>query len=347
MKTLKIKYLLHYLMLVTIGIFALTSCSSDDNDSTSESAPVITSVSKAEAGDLIPITVGYANNMYIIKGSGFSSLNKIYFNDTDTYFNPTLVTDTVIFVNIDQNTPYENASSELKLVTAGGTVIFPFVVAPPAPQILRGFNPVNANEGDEITIYGNFFLDPIVMIGTTTVPTISSSLTEIKVAVPANSDDKYITVTTISGSATSTNAIGSALYDDILQGDAGHWMWSGTDVFDTENTGDVTQGLKSIKFVFGGWNGADMKFDSRDISKYKAFRVRAKSISLNADASIIFVFGGWAYQITKSLTTEWKYIEIPFSDIGNPTAFDQLTLQESGNFGGNTILFDDMGFVLK
>ena len=40
-------------------------------------------------------------------------------------------------------------------------------------------------------------------------------------------------------------------------------------------------------------------------------------------------------------------LEIPFSDIGNPTTFDQITFQESGNFGGNTILIDDMGFVLK
>jgi len=53
------------------------------------------------------------------------------------------------------------------------------------------------------------------------------------------------------------------------------------------------------------------------------------------------------HQIVKKFSTEWTYIEIPFSEIGDPTTFDQLTLQESGGFGGNTILFDDMGFVLK
>ncbi|MNL67306.1 hypothetical protein D3C87_1918750 [compost metagenome] len=90
-----------------------------------------------------------------------------------------------------------------------------------------------------------------------------------------------------------------------------------------------------------------MKFNSRDVSKYKAFRVKVRSISANTDAKITFVFGGWAYQIQKSLASTWTTIEIPFSAIGNPTTFDQLTLQESGNFGGNTILMDDMGFVIK
>ena len=51
--------------------------------------------------------------------------------------------------------------------------------------------------------------------------------------------------------------------------------------------------------------------------------------------------------VYKRQGTDWTYIEIPFSDIGNPTTFDQITFQESGNFGGNTILIDDMGFVLK
>ena len=346
MKKLKIKYLLSFLMMATIFISVLSSCSNDDNG-TASSALTIESVSKSEAGDLVPTAVGFANNVYIIKGSGFSTVEKIYFNDTDTYFNPTLVTDTAIFVTIDLNTPYANSSNELKIVTKNGTITYPFVVAPPAPVLLFGFNPINAVEGDIITIYGNFFLDPVVTIGTTAAPVISSSLTEIKVKIPVNSDGKYVNVTTISGTIKSAAAIGSALYDDALQGDAGHWMWNGADTFNTDYTSDKAQGLKSIKFIFGGWNGADMKFASRDVTKYKAFRVRVKSISTNADASVIFVFGGWAFQIKKALSTDWTYIEIPFSEIGNPTTFDQLTLQESGSFGGNTILMDDMGFVLK
>jgi hypothetical protein len=348
MKNIKIKYLLPFIAMAFMVLGVFSSCDSNDASSGGGSgAPEITSVAKSVEGDLVPVTVGDPKNYYIIRGKGLSTVKKIYFNDFDTYFNPVLVTDTEIFVLIDEKTPYANSSNKLKVVTSQGTILYDFVVAPPTPKF-DSFNSINAAEGEIVTVYGDYFLNPLVKVGTVDVPVISSTLTEIKFKMPANATDKYVTVTNISGSTISEEAIGSALYDDALQGDAGHWMWSAaTDIFDTNFKDDKVQGEASIKFVFGGWNGADLKFNSRDVSKYKSFRVKVKSISTNSDASIVFVFGGWAYQIKKPLTTKWTTIEIPFSDIGNPTTFDQLTLQESGNFSGNTILMDDMGFVLK
>ncbi len=345
MKNIKIKYLLPFITMAFMVLSVFSSCDNDDS-SGSSGAPVITSISKSVEGDLVPVTIGDPKNYYIIQGKGLAGVTKIYFNDFDTYFNPTLVTDTAIFVLIDEKTPYADASNKLKLVTNQGTILYDFVIAPPTPKF-NSFNSINAAEGDIVTIYGDYFLDPIVKVGTTQAEVVSSTLTEIKFKMPANAADKYVSVTNISGTTTSEEAVGSALYDDVMQGDAGHWMWDGDDVFDTNFKDDVVQGQAAIKFVFGGWNGADMKFNSRDVSKYKAFRVKVKSVSTKTDASVIFVFGGWAYQIKKTLTNKWTTIEIPFSEIGNPTTFDQLTLQESGNFGGNTILMDDMGFVLK
>lgn len=331
------------MVFMVLGVFS--SCDNEEASS-GGGAPVITSVAKSVEGTLVPVKVGDPKNYYIIQGTGLLNTTKIYFNDFDTYFNPTLVTDTAIFVLIDEKTPYANSSNKLKVVTKAGTVLYDFVIAPPTPKF-ESYNSINAAEGEIVTVYGDYFLNPTVKVGTADVPVISSTLTEIKFKMPANATDKYVTVTNISGSTVSEEAIGSALYDDALQGDAGHWMWSGSDTFDTDFKDDKVQGKSSIKFVFGGWNGADMKFNSRNISKYKAFRVKVKSGSTNTAASVIFVFGGWAYQIKKTITSNWTTIEIPFSDIGNPTTFDQLTLQESGNFGGNTILMDDMGFVLK
>ncbi|MCD0471318.1 IPT/TIG domain-containing protein [Flavobacterium sp. JAS] len=346
MKNIKIKYLLPFFAMAAVVLGLFSSCDSNDASSSSSGAPEITSVAKAVEGDLVPVTVGDPKNYYIIRGKGLSTVTKIYFNDFDTYFNPVLVTNTEIFVLIDEKTPYANSSNKLKVVTKAGTILYDFVVAPPTPKF-DSFNSINAAEGDIVTVYGDYFLNPTVKVGTSDVPVISSTLTEIKFKMPANATDQYVTVSNISGSTVSAEAIGSALYDDVLQGDAGHWMWNGADIFDTNFKDDKVQGEAAIKFVFGGWNGADMKFNSRDISKYKAFRVKVKSVSTNAAASVVFVFGGWAYQIKKPLTNKWTTIEIPFSDIGNPTTFDQLTLQESGGFGGNTILMDDMGFVLK
>lgn len=346
MKNINIKYLIPFFTMALLVLAVFSSCDSENSGSSNVGSLAITSVAKAEAGDLVPVTVGDPKNYYIIRGSGLSLVQKIYFNDFDTYFNPVLVTDTEIFVLIDEKTPYANSSNKLKVVTKQGTILYDFVVAPPTPK-LDSFNSINGIAGDIITVYGDYFLNPTVKVGTENVPVISSTLTEIKFKMPANAIDKYVSVANISGVTVSAEAIGSALYDDVLQGDAGHNMWNAADTFDTNFKDDKVQGEASIKFIFGGWNGADLKFNSRDISKYKAFRVKVKSVSTNASAGVIFVFGGWAYQIKKTITNKWTTIEIPFSDIGNPITFDQLTLQESGGFGGNTIFMDDMGFVLK
>jgi hypothetical protein len=336
-----------------LSLMFFSSCSNDDSaSSTYVGAPVIESVMPSgynldgSLKPLTPVTLVDPKNYYVIHGKGFLGTTKVYFNDFDTYFRPTFVTDTDIILEVDEKTPYANASNQLKVVTTKGTAVFDLTVAPPIPTF-NWFNSINAMEGDVVTINGDYFLNPVVKVGTQNATVISSTLTEVKFKMPANGLDKYVSVANISGVTTSTVAVGSALYDDVMQGDAGHWMWNGSDVFDTNYKTDKTQGDSSIRFVFAGWGGADMKFNSRDVSKYKAFRVKVRSISANTDAKITFVFGGWAYQIQKSLASTWTTIEIPFSAIGNPTTFDQLTLQESGNFGGNTILMDDMGFVLK
>ena len=335
---------------LTLLLFSCRDNNEDVNQDVTTAAPVITSISPSldangQPSDLSSVKMGYAGNIYVIRGSGFSTLQHIYFNDKESVFNPNLVTENTIFVTVDQDTPYSNASNKLKLVTKYGTTEYDFIIAPPAP-LFTSFGSINASAGDTITLYGNYFLDPVVKVGDTEATVVSSTLTEIKVIMPANSANKYVSVTTLSGTVTAPQAVGSALYDDVLQGDAGHWTWSGAPIV-TNYTEDKYQGAQSMKIPFGGWDGADFKFNSRDVSQYKAFRIRVKSTSSNAAASLKLVFGGWAYQITKTITSDWTYIEIPFSEIGNPTTFDQITFQESGGFGGNTILIDDMGFVLK
>lgn len=347
MKNSKTKLIISFLLIATLFIGVFTSCTNDDSSSSASSTLAIKSVSRAVAGELVPVTQGFANNAYIIEGSGFLSTQKIYFNGVDTYFNPTMITDSAIIVTIDLNTPYDKASNELKIVTKTGSIVYPFIVAPPAP-ILASFQPINAVQGDIITVYGSFFLNPQVSFGTTPATVISSSLTEIKVRVPAGADQKYLSVTTISGAAVSAQSIGSAAYDDsfYLFDYVGAW---GNYPLDIANTSDKIQGLKSIRAEFPGWSGTDLKFKTRkDLTAYKSFRIALKGVK---DGSLKLVFngdnGGWSYQIIMPLTTEWTTVEVPFSDIGNPTFLDKLTFQESGNFGGNTIFIDAMTFALK
>ena len=124
MKNIKIKYLLPFFAIAALALGIFSSCDSDNEGSSGSSGTLsITSVVKAEPGDLVPVTQGDPKNYYIIRGTGLSLVQKIYFNDFDTYFNPVLVTDTEIFVLIDEKTPYANASNKLKVVTKNGTVL--------------------------------------------------------------------------------------------------------------------------------------------------------------------------------------------------------------------------------
>lgn len=352
MKSLKI---INYysIFIFVMSMLALSSCNSDDDNGSSDQPPVIQKVSASVNEDgqptaLEPTNIGYANNMYVIQGSGFSTLKKIYFNDTDTSFNPNLVTDSAIFVTIDLNTPYANASNKLKLVTAFGTVEYDFVVAPPAPQ-MNSYTSINANPGEEFTIFGSFFLDPIVTVGTTQATIVSSTLTEIHAIMPADTQYKLVTVTTISGSATATQPVGTAIYDDDKATFVENWLgpWDGSGF--TVSTDVKIQGLSSIKAVYGAYVGFKIPMFASPVSTtgYSGIRVSLKSTKETGKFKIV-INGNSAGGKEVSFVSNWSSFIIPFSELGgNPGSVSEIFLQEFGNDGGDTLYIDDLGFVLN
>ncbi|WP_281239207.1 IPT/TIG domain-containing protein [Flavobacterium praedii] len=349
MKNLKIKHILSIFMIASIFISLFSSCSNDDN-SNSVGSLTVTSVSKAEAGDLVPTTLGYPANMYVIQGSGFLGVKKIYFNGVDTYFNPTLVTDSAIFVTIDLNTPYANASSELKIETTNGSVVYPFVIAPPAP-ILKSYNPINAADGDVVTIYGSFFLNPTVKFGTTPATVISSTLEQIKVTVPAGSNGKYPTVTTISGSSTSTDAIGSAIYDDAFHGIDGVGGW-GVSNTNTENATpeEVAQGEKAIKVDITSWSGFQIDMWANGGHPVPANAVGIKfQMKLKTAARMRVIVGGdWGHEVWFNIAADYATYVVKWSDLGMtvaPATIGQLVFGSDGT--ATTFYIDNLGFALK
>jgi hypothetical protein len=334
-----------------VSLFTL-SCSKDDSD-TNGQPPVINKVSAAvnasgQPSDLSPTNIGFANNTYIIQGSGFSTLQKVYFNDTDTSFNPNFVTDTSIFVTIDIKTPYANVSSKLKLVTKYGVVEYDFVVAPPAPQI-SSYTPINTAAGNEFTIYGGFFLNPVVTVGTTPATIISSTLTQIRVRMPAGSQYKLVTVTTVSGSATATQPVGTAIYDDerasFVENYLGPWDGSGF----TVNTEIKSQGTSSIKAVLAGYVGFKFPMFATPASTtgYRGLRISLKSTKETGKFKVV-LNGNYGSGKEVTFNSKWSSVVIPFSELGGaPATINEIVLQEFGNDGGDTIYIDDVGFVLN
>lgn len=340
MKKLKINITLS--ILAIFAVFAsLTSCS--DDDSKVGGQPSIENVSLAFNDSLVE--QGYAKNMYIIRGKGFTDTQKIYFNDTDTYFNSTLITDTAIFVTIDENTPYENASDELKVVTLDGTAIYHFVVAPPAPET-KSFQPINAADGEQITIYGKFFLDPEVTVDGIQAEIVSNTLTEIVAILPPGSQKKYVQVKTISGKSISKDAIGTAIYDDAFYSPWTFEAWN-NHVYITD-LAKAYQGTTFIKKEINGWDNIQGNWAWDDnIADYDGIRIAIRS---DDAGKLIFIFNGqfWG-DSTKAFATGTDWVEYRFSwaDLGGkPEAVQNISFQEFSGAKHN-YYFDNIGYYMN
>lgn len=339
MKNFKINITLSILAIFAV-FTSLMSC--NDDDTAGSGMPVIESVSQAYKDSLVD--QGYANEMYIIRGKGFTGTQKIYFNDTDTYFNSTLVTDEVIFVTIDRNTPYENASDELKVVTPNGTATFHFVVAPPAPE-LRSFQPVNAADGEQITIYGTFFLNPKVTVGGVEAEVVSNTLTTIVAILPPGSQHKYVQVETISGKSEWGTAIGTAIYDDAFYAPWNIEPWN-NHVYITD-LAQAYQGTTFIKKEINGWDNIQGNWAwDENISQYTGIRIAVRS---DNPGKLVFIFNGqfWGDASHSFETgTEWTEYRFTWAELGGmPAALQNISFQE---FTGakNNYYFDNIGYTI-
>lgn len=335
---MKANFIKFFGLLFVVALGLTVSCNNDD----AAGAPSIESVSLAKNDSLV--TDGFANNMYIIRGKGFNSTKKIYFNDVDTYFNSTLVTDNVIFVTIDKNTPYENASSELKVVTDGGTATYTFRVLPPAPTV-KSFNPVNVADGEQFTIYGTYFLDPVVTVGGVQAEIVSSTLTEIKAVMPVGSNHKYITVTTPSGASTWNTAVGTAIYDDVFYSPWTIEAWNNHSYI-TSLT-DAYQGTTFIKKNIAGWDNIQGNWGwDESVSQYTGIHFAIRS---DDAGKLVLIFNGTGWgDATRAVTTgkEWKDYKFTWEQLGGrPAALQNISFQEFTGSAHN-YYFDNIGFTV-
>ncbi|MCD0467459.1 IPT/TIG domain-containing protein [Flavobacterium sp. ENC] len=356
MKNIKKIMLLKFYFLASVSMLLFSACSNDEGGSSSSGKLAVTGISKSVIDDPlvegdrqvdVPTDVINAGNTYIIRGSGFATLQSISFNGLESSFNPTLVTDNVIVISVDQDTPYFNEMDELKIVTKIGTLKYTVKVRPPSPTI-SGF-PINPNPGDIITIKGEYFLRPIVNFGTTAVEPISSTLTEITVKVPADILYKKLSVTNVSGTTVAGQTFGSAIYDDAYTSLRSYdGLWDATNPYDTAYDKDPKQGSKSISWKAGQWNGLYIGIDNSkfDISKYKGIRISLKG--QNSGSVGVFINGNDKIKPVINFSSDWTYVEILFNTLDSPTELTQITFQEfGGKEGGNTIFIDDLGLILK
>ncbi len=136
---------------------------SDDDDEGSQSAPMtISQVYLENVNDTVnkdrPVDFARLGQLIRIEGSGFMGLKKILINGYDTYFNNALMTDNNVWVTLNNETPVEKASDDVRnkiiLIKDEARLEYEFTIRASAPSVTSCDNTL-PKAGETVTVYGN------------------------------------------------------------------------------------------------------------------------------------------------------------------------------------------------
>jgi hypothetical protein len=328
------------LLLLTVGLFS--ACEKEETGV----PPTI------ERVRLVPkdstTTAYFANSYVAIMGNNLASAQQVFFNDYDSYFNPTLVTESSIIVKIPEDAPWNNNVNKVRVVTKFGEVSADFTIIQPAPAI-TDFNPKAASTGAVITITGTVF-DNVseVRFDNTVAEIVEKSSNEIKVKVPAGITQAFIYVTTPGGTVRSAGAYGFALliFGDDFPTNWWEGHWGGTaDVQSTE----VARGTKSMKYEYtGAWSGFQIGAGTPvALNGYTAIKVSVYGgAGSNGQTIKVVVSDNWGAGYSATLTEgQWTDLTIPLSEIGSPAELKTFIIQCADITSNLVIYVDDFGLI--
>ncbi|MCF4101173.1 hypothetical protein L1I30_05815 [Gillisia sp. M10.2A] len=338
--------------IVLLSLITITSCTDvSDPMPVASGPPEIINVSKAENDSLT--TVGIRENMYIIRGVNLATTTRIYFNEYETYFNPTLVRDDNIIVTIPKDAPWFEVPNTLKVVTLGGEDVYGFSISQPKPE-LDSFNAETVDGRVIVTINGDLFQNlTAVRFGDVDAEIISATESQIQVYLPDGISQAYIFVETPGGIVQSEAAYGFkyTIYGEGLSEEFDvtngfdYWGWNNAN--DWMNTEVVKSGDFSHKATFGGnWEGIQYGGGSLDLSEYEVINVSIYGGENSAKVNLV-LNGGWDSAYALDLVEgAWTNFVIPLSAFGSPASLTEIVFQESSGNGLSPIVIyiDDFGF---
>jgi len=134
---------------------------------------------------IISVTPDFApvESLVTIEGENLEGIQEIYFSNQLINFNTAYNADHALLLRVPTNVPV--ADHVVEINTSGGSTTFNFRVTEDAPFI-EEFLPVSGVVGDEITIYGKNFYEPLEVFFFDSIPAeiIFHSLDSVKVLVP-------------------------------------------------------------------------------------------------------------------------------------------------------------------
>lgn len=282
----------------------------------------------------------------LIKGKNLLTTYKVDFNSVPAADSLIYADDTSITVKIPKSLP-DPANNPITVTTEYGSVTFNFTILQP-PPVLKSFVPIAGEEGDTITLTGNYLNGAeSVKLNDMLCSVISSSKDEIKIILPAGKNFGYFTIITPSGNITSEDVFGFQyiVFDDAVA--SGWWSgpWGATVILSNEQ---IRRGAQALKYIAsGGWGGAKYGKNGIDLDaiEFSGFKVSLYGASGSEGKKVKITINGVSdkgYEVVLK-AGQWIDFQIPFTNLGNPTAINTVTLQA---FSGDAFNFyiDDMGF---
>ncbi|MBQ0093353.1 MAG: hypothetical protein KBS36_01760 [Bacteroidales bacterium] len=194
--------------IIATGLSSCEKTDYPDRFHSTDGVPTIIGVRYADSG--IHIEQAFMEEVVCIMGENLRSVHDVWFNDQQAILNTSYITDNTLIVQVPKTMPVEE-TDKIYLNTVGKqTVEYSFRVLPPAPRVQR-MSFEYAEDGQEVTIYGNYFYQkpdsplkiefPNADAGA--IADADITLTSVKVKVPAGSQMGKVKVTTASGTGAS------------------------------------------------------------------------------------------------------------------------------------------------
>ena len=155
----------------------------------------------------VQIDQAFMGEVVCFVGENLCSVRELYFNDQKTVLNTSFITENTLVAAIPSNLPGEKTDKVYMITKGQDTVSVDFRVMMPAP-VLKSMSCEYQPQGTDVTIYGNYFAEPMSVIfedgaGVEVTSFKSVSMTEVTFTIPAEAKPGRLKVNTESGLARS------------------------------------------------------------------------------------------------------------------------------------------------
>ena len=158
------RYGLLLTVLMAVVMFSFSSCKDDEEGMGTPQITAVRSCDPAKADSTF--TKAGAGSLIAIIGNNLSKVQKVFINDQQVYFNPTMNTDHSVIVTVpteDDGFELTAFNSELKdeirVETTHGTAVYSFKITAPYPSISRVQGTYPREAGDVLNVYGLNLVD--------------------------------------------------------------------------------------------------------------------------------------------------------------------------------------------